>query len=161
MTAPLRLITPEEVPFERLLGGVLRRSHCFALQLAGDRDAAELLLRDAAAAALDALRREAAPADFGLWFLRIVAERYQARYADPRSVTGSTSDDDDVTAAFQELSPDDRVVNALYFAADLRYAEIAWVLSLPVSVVRERLHRGRRRLLRLVAAGTISAFPPL
>lgn len=150
MTAPLRLITSEESPFERLLGSVLRRSHCVALQLVGDRDGAEQLLREAAVVAFGGWRRDGAAADFGLWFLQILAELYRARFTDRRPIARSASGDE-VTGAFQELPPDDRLVNALYFAAGLRYAEIAGVSGLTVSAVRDRLHRGRRKLLHLVA----------
>ena len=153
MAAPLRLITPEHAGFERLLGSVLRQSHCFALQLVGDRETAELLLQQGAGAALGALRREEAPADFRLWFLRILADVFQARYTSRPGWRGAAvgTAGGEVTAAFQELPPDERLANALYFAADLRYAEIAWVLRVPVPVVRARLHRGRRALLHLVA----------
>jgi len=154
MTAPLRLVTslPEEAAFELLLGGVLGRSHRFALELVGDAETAARLIQEGAMTAFRAVRRDGRlPVDFPLWFLRILSDVFLARFASatPASPVGDTAE---VIAAFQTLPPRDRLVNALYFAADLTYDDMARLLGLPVAVVRARLHRGRRTLLRLVGA---------
>jgi DNA-directed RNA polymerase specialized sigma24 family protein len=153
MTAPLRLVTslPEEAAFELLLGGVLGRSHRFALELVGDAETAARLIQEGAMTAFRTVRRGGLPVDFPLWFLRILSDVFLARFASatPARPMGDTAE---VIGAFQAMPPRDRLVNALYFAADLTYDDMARLLGLPVAVVRARLHRGRRVLLRLVGA---------
>ena len=162
MSAPLRVVASEGDSLEHLLTGVLDQSHRFALELVGDEETAVRLMQEGASAAQRAIRRDGLPAESLTWFLRILGDVFLARFAGASPAGASvdsgvavrTDDAAGVLAAFQELAPRDRLVNALYFAADLGYEEMARVLGLPVAVVRARLHRGRRTLLRLVGGSS-------
>lgn len=66
--------------------------------------------------------------------------------ADPASRFFEGLIDDDVVEAIDELPLEFREVVVLSDLGDLRYAEIAQVLGVPVGTVRSRLFRGRRLL---------------
>lgn len=57
-------------------------------------------------------------------------------------------DAEEIARAMDELPEPYRAVATLYLIEDLKYAEIAEVLDLPVGTVRSRLHRGRKMLQR-------------
>jgi RNA polymerase sigma-70 factor, ECF subfamily len=72
--------------------------------------------------------------------------------------------DDDVRAALQSLTDDQRLV--VYYAdvEGMRYREIAEILNIPLGTVMSRLHRGRHTLRRLLlevatARGYLAARP--
>jgi RNA polymerase sigma factor (sigma-70 family) len=58
------------------------------------------------------------------------------------------------------LRAGDRDVLLLYAWGDLGYQEIAQALAIPVGTVRSRLHRARRRVRELLAAGGQSSGEP-
>ena len=116
--------------------------------------------------------------DFHRWLMELLIDRALNRYgAWLAAPTGDTSDDDDVAFAHERLldkhdadtllrdlrdriDREDireatlalpyplRIVVALVFVTDLGYADIAGILGLPASVVRNRLRRGRSLLVR-------------
>lgn len=58
---------------------------------------------------------------------------------------------DEISRAMESLDPAIRATMALRHLADLEYAEIAEVLSVPVGTVRSRLARGRDAMRQLLA----------
>jgi DNA-directed RNA polymerase specialized sigma24 family protein len=56
--------------------------------------------------------------------------------------------DPDLEAALAALSPDQRVAVMLVHAHGYRYAEAAELLDIPVSTLKNHLHRGAKRLRR-------------
>jgi len=48
-----------------------------------------------------------------------------------------------IREALERLSEADRETLVLYALGDLRYAEVAWILDVPVGTVRSRIHRAR------------------
>lgn len=65
---------------------------------------------------------------------------------DPRGVFGAEHLDAEVTRAIDALPEEFREVLVLSDLGDLKYAEIAHVLDLPIGTVRSRLFRARRQL---------------
>ena len=59
-------------------------------------------------------------------------------------------DAEHIAAAMAELPVEYRVVAALYFMDEFSYQEIAEIIDCPVGTVRSRLHRGRRKLQKLL-----------
>ncbi len=60
--------------------------------------------------------------------------------------------DEAVETAFASLGDDQRAVIALVDVDGLSYQEAADVLGIPVGTVMSRLHRGRKKLRRKLAA---------
>jgi RNA polymerase sigma-70 factor (ECF subfamily) len=58
----------------------------------------------------------------------------------------SAHDREQIRAALESLSPDQRVVVALRFYLDLTIEQIAERLDIPVGTVASRLHYGLKRL---------------
>lgn len=57
---------------------------------------------------------------------------------------------DELSRALETLDPEIRATMALRHLADLEYAEIARILSIPVGTVRSRLARGREAMRQLL-----------
>lgn len=179
--------------FVALLQPVLPHAHRMALHLAGERADAEDLVQESAMRAYRHFAHFRAGSNFRAWFLRIVANSYYsmrrrrpwpvrtgrlvdavdveslavAGGPDPASTFEAHQHRELVAAALARLPGEYRAVCTLYLIHDLRYADIAARLGIPVGTVRSRLHRGRqllRRALRPVAldwgyAGALDAVP--
>jgi len=59
---------------------------------------------------------------------------------------GPIASHDDLLQALARLSPDDRAVIALRFAADLEVPDVAAALGIPLGTAKSRLHRAVARL---------------
>lgn len=66
--------------------------------------------------------------------------------ADPAGSLMARIDREAIDGALQRLPEEFRVVAALYFIEDLKYADIATIVGAPLGTVRSRLHRARRIL---------------
>lgn len=152
--------------FRRLVERQLDGSYRLAGVILGDRIEAEDAVHDAAIAAwrgFDALRD---PARFDAWFRRIVVNgcrdrlRARARHRvvdmgrelaeaeHPRVADASeqTAVRDALGRALDTLSPDEQVVIAMRFHADLTVPAIADALGIPEGTVKSRLHNAMGRL---------------
>lgn len=58
-----------------------------------------------------------------------------------------------VEAAVMQLEPDYRLPVILFYMRGVPQAEIAEIMGLPVSVVKNRLYRARRRLREMLGDG--------
>ena len=67
----------------------------------------------------------------------------------------------EVLRELRRLPPEQREVLVLAAIEELRYEEIAVVLSIPVGTVMSRLSRAREKLRRVVNDGPSDALPPL
>jgi RNA polymerase sigma-70 factor (ECF subfamily) len=84
------------------------------------------------------------------------AVRTQARWQRGPQLPPEHSDDGlplpdgDLAAALVKLSPDQRAAVMLVHAHGYRYAEAADLLDIPVSTLKNHLHRGARKLRRIL-----------
>jgi len=62
-----------------------------------------------------------------------------------------------IEAAINQLPAVDREIVILFHKEDLSYEEIAVVTKLPVTTIKTRLHRARKKLAEMVKNGCISA----
>jgi DNA-directed RNA polymerase specialized sigma24 family protein len=67
-----------------------------------------------------------------------------------RSDPGLPIPDGDLAAALGKLSPEQRAAVMLVHAHGYRYAEAADVLDIPVTTLKNHLHRGARKLRRIL-----------
>ena len=67
----------------------------------------------------------------------------------------------EVLRELRRLPPEQREVLVLAAIEEMRYEEIAVVLSIPVGTVMSRLSRAREKLRRVVNEGPNDALPPL
>jgi RNA polymerase sigma-70 factor (ECF subfamily) len=77
--------------------------------------------------------------------------------ADPEGRFYDSFVDEEIMRAIDDLPHDYRVVVTLSDLEELRYAEIADVLSIPQGTVKSRLFRGRRLLQRRLAGYALEA----
>lgn len=147
-----------------------------AAGVTGDRDAADDLVQESAAIALNKLNEFDASTSFGAWMSQIV--RYTAlnharltrrRATRPSADPGSGLDaprprglapitprgevladqgefDDRVVAALGELDPSARACLLLRTVADLSYKEIALAMDVPEGTAMSHVFRARKRL---------------
>ncbi|HTX30166.1 MAG TPA: sigma-70 family RNA polymerase sigma factor [Solirubrobacteraceae bacterium] len=144
--------------------------HAYASRRVGPAAADEI----AAETFLIAWRRmDALPADPLPWLYgvarNIVARHYRAsgrRAATAAALTNERagvqpgfpdSGDPALWEAWERMRPADREVLALIAWEELSVAEAAQVLGCPAPVFSVRLHRARRRLERLLAAGAVDS----
>ena len=85
---------------------------------------------------------------------------------EPGSIRGGVADAsrslaerDELERAFRRLTPEQRVILALVFYADLPLADVAVVLGVPLGTVKSRLHRSMDALRAALAAD--DRFPRL
>jgi RNA polymerase sigma-70 factor (ECF subfamily) len=137
---------------EAQLGHVLATAYQVALSLTGQARAAEALVEEASLLALHAPDRIRPQADLKLGVLSVLIDIFSSGEATTERTGRATLDPttDAIVAAIRELPLEFRTVTALYFADDLRYEEMGAVLNLPVATVRERLHQGRRSVVRVL-----------
>jgi RNA polymerase sigma-70 factor, ECF subfamily len=150
----------------------LDRMNRFALQLCGDRDAAEDLVQEAFVRAL-AVRDQLRDVSRALpWLLSIVRSRYleqsrragrrlrlvqeEGALADPR--IGNLEEEllrgvlsDEVARAVAALPEEWRTCVLLCDVEGLSYADIAEVVGCPSGTVRSRIARARARLMESLA----------
>jgi RNA polymerase sigma-70 factor (ECF subfamily) len=80
-------------------------------------------------------------------------QRSAARAAkEQREIVGAYDDlpDPDLVAAVRELSPMQRTVVALYYWEDRPVAEMAEILEVSESTIKQHLHRARQRLAAML-----------
>ena len=141
-------------------------SYRLAGVILGDRVEAEDAVHDAALAAWRGFRDLRDPARFDAWFRRILVNgcrdrlraRARRRVVDvgrelaeaehPRAgdVAETTAIRDALARALDTLSPDEQVVIAMRFHADLTVPAIAAALGIPEGTVKSRLHNAMGRL---------------
>jgi RNA polymerase sigma-70 factor (ECF subfamily) len=83
-------------------------------------------------------------------FEQSVASGLPVEGADPARAILDRLTSEAVMDAIAALPDEFREVATLYFLEDMKYEEIAEVLSVPVGTVRSRLHRGRRLLQKIL-----------
>lgn len=161
--------------FDRYVVPELETLYRVALAITGDHAEAEDLVQDTVVRAFAAVDRF----DGGhprAWLLTILRNTHINRHrrrrpsllADPADINGfaepaSTETgpepaamaavfDESVETAFESLGDDQRAVIALVDVDGLSYQEAADVLDIPVGTVMSRLHRGRKKVRRKLAA---------
>lgn len=162
----LRVVDGRADDFRRLLERPLDSSYRLAGVILGDRTEAEDAVHDAALAAWAGFRDLRDPARFDAWFRRILVNgcrdrlrtRARRRVVDvgrelveaehPRIADASeaTAIRDALERAMDTLSPDEQVVIAMRFHADLTVPAIAEALGIPAGTVKSRLHNAMGRL---------------
>lgn len=162
----LRVVDGRADDFSRLLERRLDASYRLAGVILGDRTEAEDAVHDAALAAWAGFRDLRDPARFDAWFRRILVNgcrdrlrtRARRRVVDvgrelvetehPRvaDVSETTAVRDILARALDTLSPDEQVVIALRFHADLTVPAIAEALGIPEGTAKSRLHNAMGRL---------------
>jgi RNA polymerase sigma-70 factor (ECF subfamily) len=79
------------------------------------------------------------------------------RWIDPARALDARELRDDVRRALAQLEEHYRLVLTLYYFDDMKYADIAEVLDLPLNTVKSHIRRGKERLAALLQA---EASPP-
>lgn len=79
-------------------------------------------------------------------FSQTAALGWHTESNDPAGDLMDRFDAEHVADALERLPVEYRVVATLYFVNEMRYAEIAGALDIPLGTVRSRLHRARRML---------------
>ncbi|MDR3764463.1 MAG: sigma-70 family RNA polymerase sigma factor [Acidobacteriota bacterium] len=77
-------------------------------------------------------------------------ERLPSGELDPEQQLGGRQLAAELNAALQELSAAERSALVLFHQEDCTYEQIAHLLSLPIGTVRTHLHRGRKKLQKLM-----------
>lgn len=167
----LRVVSPGADAFRRLVERQLDASYRLAAVILGDRVEAEDAVHDAAVAAWRGFAALRDPDRFDAWFRRILVNgcrdrlraRARRRILDvgrdlvdaehPRvaDVAEATAVRDALARAIDSLAPEERVVVALRFHADLTVPAIAEALAIPEGTVKSRLHHAMGRLRTALA----------
>jgi RNA polymerase sigma-70 factor (ECF subfamily) len=150
--------------FRHVIDSVLDDAYRRAAVLLGDRFEAEDAVHDAAEKAWRGWRSLRDPARFDAWFGRILVNTCRDRLRSRRRVqrievrdesgrepiVGSgpadAGDDGRVREALSTLSPDERIVVALRYEADLTVPSIAALVGVPEGTIKSRLHHAHRKL---------------
>jgi RNA polymerase sigma-70 factor, ECF subfamily len=155
------------------LVAAIPRLRRYARVLTGDATRADDLVQDTLARAWEKRRLWQAGTDLRAWLFTVMHNVYVNQLALARREAGNISLDADMNgAAWQlpvrgnqldrvellelvtqmgRLPPDQREVLLLAAVEELRYEEIAKMLSVPIGTVMSRLSRAREKLRRLVA----------
>ena len=169
--AQLRVVSPGADAFRRLVERQLDASYRLAAVILGDRVEAEDAVHDAAVAAWRGFAALRDPDRFDAWFRRILVngcrDRLRARarrrvvdvgreLADaehPRvaDVAEAAAVRDALARAIDSLAPEEQVLVALRFHADLTVPAIAEALAIPEGTVKSRLHHAMGRLRTALA----------
>lgn len=153
--------------FERLVDRGLDGHYRLAAVILGDPTEAEDAVHDAAVTAWRRFASLRDPTSFDAWFGRILVngcrDRLRARRRRPviralpvlgdldrglsiGDASGSVADRDALARAFAALEPEQAIVVALRYYADLSVPEIARRVGVPEGTVKSRLHHALRRL---------------
>jgi len=160
------------LPHPELVAAIPRLRR-YARVLTGDATRADDLVQDTLARAWEKRRLWQAGTDLRAWLFTVMHNVYVNQLALARREAGNISLDADTNgAAWQlpvrgnqldrvellelvtqmgRLPPDQREVLLLAAVEELRYEEIAKVLSVPIGTVMSRLSRAREKLRRFVA----------
>jgi RNA polymerase sigma-70 factor (ECF subfamily) len=150
--------------------------YAFALRLTRERDDAQDLVSDTVLRAFERWHQYEPGTNSRAWLFTILYHTFVSRRrrtrgretsfaewdgvsaldnvvgeADPEGRFYNSFLDDEIIRAIDDLPHDYRVVVTLSDLEELRYAEIANVLSIPEGTVKSRLFRGRRLLQRRLA----------
>ncbi len=150
--------------------------YAFALRLTRERDDAQDLVSDTVLRAFERWHQYEPGTNSRAWLFTILYHTFVSRRrrtrgretsfaewdgvsaldnvvgeADPEGRFYDSFLDDEIIRAIDDLPHDYRVVVTLSDLEELRYAEIADVLSIPEGTVKSRLFRGRRLLQRRLA----------
>jgi RNA polymerase sigma-70 factor (ECF subfamily) len=142
-----------------------------AYQITRDQQSAEDVVADSFLVVFEQRNRQDPARPFHPWFLRIVANRAitmtrrSGRLAnllqllkphdhsdDPAETADRNAEHREVVAALGRLPPKERAALTLRYLMDLDERAIADTLGWPIGTVKTRLHRGRNRLRRQLAA---------
>ena len=164
--ARLHVVTPDADAFRRLVERQLDASYRLAAVILGDRVEAEDAVHDAAVSAWRGLAALRDPNRFDAWFRRILVngcrdrlrararrrvvdvgrELVEAEHPRVADVAEATAVRDALARAIDSLAPEEQVVVALRFHADLTVPAIADALAIPEGTVKSRLHHAMGRL---------------
>jgi len=165
------------------LVAAIPRLRRYARVLTGESTRADDLVQETLARAWEKRRLWAAGTDLRAWLFTIMHNVFVNQRATARRDSQSVSLDDDDNGIARELSvrpnqllrvelreiarelarlpSEQREVLVLAAVEELRYEEIAKVLSIPIGTVMSRLSRAREKLRRAVEPGAVSAAAPL
>jgi len=171
VTTPAAPAAPP-LPHPELLAAIPRLRR-YARVLVGDASKADDLVQDTLARAWEKRRLWEAGTDLRAWLFTVMHNLHINQLATIRRDAATTSLDDDTTGAawqvpvranqqdrvlllevirqMERLPAEQREVLVLAAVEEMRYDEIAVVLSVPIGTVMSRLSRARERLRRLVA----------
>ncbi|MDK9704064.1 MAG: RNA polymerase sigma factor [Sulfuritalea sp.] len=140
----------------------------YARAMLGDRAAADDLVQDTLERAWSRLFQWRAGSDLRAWLFGIMHNLRVDQLRRPRLATQSIDEDDfdvptrptqtdelelrDIESALNHLPDEQREVLLLVALEEMRYADIAATLGVPIGTVMSRLSRGRERL-RLIMNG--------
>jgi len=165
-----RCLAGSNAAFRELVERHQKRVYSLALRMMGNHTDAEDLAQEAFVRAYSALPRYRGPGGFASWLCRIAvnlclnAARDSRRtiVVDPSDIEGlyanaapcdqseSVGRSEAILTAIRSLDEGYRAVVLLRFMDGLSYAEIAEVLSVPVSTIAARLHRAKKLLRDLL-----------
>lgn len=74
------------------------------------------------------------------------------RWCDPQGVLDSHEIRTHVRRAIEQLDEQYRLVLTLYYFEDMKYADIAEILDIPLNTVKSHIRRGKERLAELLTA---------
>ncbi len=163
------------LPHPELLAAIPRLRR-YARVLVGDAAKADDLVQDTLARAWEKRRLWQAGTDLRAWLFTVMHNLHINQLATIRRDAATASLDDDTTGTawqvpvrpnqqervlllevirqMERLPVEQREVLVLAAVEELRYEEIAVVLSVPIGTVMSRLSRAREKLRRLVAEPT-------
>ena len=159
----------EVCSFEHQLGGLIPRLRRFARALSKNRADADDLVQASLERALRARTQWRPGTRLDSWLYAIVRNQWidtvrarsrrekleapledaEQRGEDPRSAMDASIELKRMTAAMQQLPPEQREVVALILIEGFAYREAAEMLEVPIGTVSSRLVRGRNALLEL------------
>lgn len=73
-------------------------------------------------------------------------------WADPEIVANAHEMRDQIRCALNQLEEQYRLVLTLYYFDDMKYADIAEILDIPLNTVKSHIRRGKNRLAELLSA---------
>jgi RNA polymerase sigma-70 factor (ECF subfamily) len=160
--------------FEQLAMPLFDSLYNFARWLAGDVSEAEDLVQETFAKALRGFSSFAPGTDFRAWIFRILrntfltsrtglrakltesleteeGETVAVTWETPESLALASATRDSLEAALERLPVEYREVILLCDVEEMKYKDIADVLSIPIGTVMSRIARGRKLLRQLLA----------